>query len=92
MYFTHVRIQINAWIKILILLTSYVGILKKSMGTRNRVEGCCTGPPGYTAGRNWFLGIDCWASEKFKNSALDKYTTCICRPHTGPPTPDLDAD
>jgi hypothetical protein len=23
--------------------------------------GCPTGPPGYTAWRNWFLGIDSWA-------------------------------
>jgi len=30
--------------------------------------GCYTGPPGYTAWRNWFLGIDSWAPYKFKNS------------------------
>ncbi len=24
-------------------------------------KGCRTGPPGYTAWRNWFLGIDSWA-------------------------------
>ncbi len=26
------------------------------------VLGCRRGPPGYTAWRNWFLGIDTWAS------------------------------
>ncbi len=24
-------------------------------------QGCRTGPTGYAAWRNWFLGIDCWA-------------------------------
>ncbi len=24
-------------------------------------QGCRTGPPGYTAWRNWLLGIDSWA-------------------------------
>ncbi len=24
-------------------------------------QGCRTGPLGYAAWRNWFLGIDCWA-------------------------------
>ncbi len=32
---------------------------------------CHTGPPGYTAWRNWFLGIDFWAPSKFKNWAQD---------------------
>jgi hypothetical protein len=43
-------------------LTS-AGIFKESMGARNRVGiGLLyTGPPGYTAWRNWFLGIDSWA-------------------------------
>jgi hypothetical protein len=37
------------------------GISKQSMGARNRVgTGCLIRPPGYTAWRNWFLGIDSW--------------------------------
>ena len=41
------------------------------MGARNRVGLSYTGPPGYTAWRNWFLGIDSWAPEKFKNSGSE---------------------
>jgi hypothetical protein len=45
-----------------------------SMGARSRdKELCCrTGPPGYTALRNWFLGIDSWAPVRsLKLLALD---------------------
>jgi hypothetical protein len=38
---------------------------------RNRVV--VTGPAGYTAWRNWFLGIDSWAPLKFKNSGSESY-------------------
>ncbi len=31
-------------------------------------QGCRTGPPGYKGRRNRFLGIDSWASNKFKNT------------------------
>jgi hypothetical protein len=41
-------------------LFSCAGIFKQYMGARNRLYGCRTGPPGYTAWRNWFLGIDSW--------------------------------
>ncbi len=34
-----------------------------------------TGPPGYTAWRNWFLGIDSWAPKKFKNLGSD--SNCV---------------
>jgi hypothetical protein len=40
------------------------------MGAKNRVGRVLsyTGSPGYTAWRNWFLGINSWAPQKFKNS------------------------
>jgi hypothetical protein len=46
------------------------GIFKQSMGAGNQVGiGLSyTGPPGCTAWRNWFNGIDSWAHYKFKNS------------------------
>jgi hypothetical protein len=49
---------------------SCAGIFKQSMGVRNRIgiELSYTRTPGYTAWRNWFLGIDSWAPSKFKNS------------------------
>jgi len=32
------------------------------MGARNRIGiGVSYRPPGYTAWRNWFLGLDSWA-------------------------------
>ncbi len=37
------------------------------LGTEQE-QGYRTGPPGYTAWGNWFVGIDSWASLKFKNS------------------------
>ncbi len=39
------------------------GIFKQSMGAleTEQEEGCRTGPPGYTAWRNLFVGIDSWA-------------------------------
>ncbi len=37
------------------------------LGTEQE-QGSRTGPPGYTAWRNWFLGIDSKAPQKFKNS------------------------
>jgi hypothetical protein len=42
--------------------------LEQSMEARNRVG---IGPPGYTALRKWFLGIDSWAPSKFTNSGSD---------------------
>ncbi len=45
------------------------GILKQSMGARNRVRiGLPYRPARQHAWRNWFLVIDSWAPQKFKNS------------------------
>ncbi len=42
------------------------------MRTRNQVGiGLSYRRPGYTAWRNWFLGIDSWAPLKFKNSGSE---------------------
>ncbi len=47
----------------------FAGIFKQSMGPRNRAGiGCRSGPLGYTACRNWFLGIDSRSPKKFRNS------------------------
>jgi hypothetical protein len=36
------------------------------LGARNRLGiGLRTDPPGYTAWRNWFFGIDSWAPSNF---------------------------
>ncbi len=37
----------------------------KGLGTEQE-QGCRTGPPGYAAWRNWFLGIDFWAPSMLK--------------------------
>jgi hypothetical protein len=48
---------------------SSAGIFKHSLWARNRVGiGLSYGLPGYTTLRNWFLGIDSSAPQKFKNS------------------------
>ncbi len=40
------------------------------------LRGCRTGPTGYTAWRNWFLGIDSWAPKKCKNSGSNLLANC----------------
>jgi hypothetical protein len=45
------------------------GIFKQSMGVMNRVGIGLS--YGYTAWRNWFLGIDSWTPYKFKNSGSE---------------------
>jgi hypothetical protein len=47
------------------------GILNNLWGLGVELEqGCRTGPPGYTASRNWFLGIDSWFLKSLKIRAL----------------------
>ncbi len=52
------------------LLESCAGIFKQSMGARNRVEIGLSHRPArnHIGGRKWFLGIDSWDPEKFRNS------------------------
>jgi hypothetical protein len=46
------------------------------LGTKQE-QGCRTGPPGYTACRNGFLGIDSWTPSKFKNSGSVDVRTLV---------------
>jgi hypothetical protein len=50
------------------ILITVLEFLNKLWGARNRVGIVRTVPPGYTAWPKWFLRIDSWAPEKFKNS------------------------
>ncbi len=51
------------------------GIFKQSLEARSRLGIGLSYRPGYTAWRNWSLGIDSWAPYKFKNSDSVQYDT-----------------
>ncbi len=49
------------------------GIFKQSMEAGNRVGiGLSYRPARLNSLAEWFLGIDCWAPEKFKNSGSER--------------------
>ncbi len=69
------QLALTALVGYLLALRAFAGIFKQSMGARNRVGiGLSYRPAtGYTAWRNWFLGIDSWVLKSLKIRALVEY-------------------